>query len=75
MTQFLALCIHKANINYVNEQERCPCFLMNHFIHLGNILFILLAISQVETIKLYKLFNTAEKFKYNHRKKSLNWCN
>ena len=33
------------------------------------------AISQVETIKLYKLLNTAEKLKYNHRKKSFNWCN
>ena len=33
------------------------------------------AISQVETIKLYKLLNTAEKLKYNHRKKSFNGCN
>ena len=61
------------NINYVNDKEGCPCFLMNH-------LFIVTidfssAISQVETIKLYKLLNTTEKLKYNHRKKSFNWCN
>ena len=30
---------------------------------------------QVETIKLYKLLNTAEKLKYNHSKKLFNWCN
>ena len=73
LDRFLVICIHKASINYVNDQEGCPCFLMNHFIHLDYRLLI--AVSQVETIKLYKLLNTAEKLKYNHRKKSFNWCN
>ena len=34
-----------------------------------------LVTSQVEAIKLYKLLNTAEKLKHNHRKKLFNWCN
>ena len=34
-----------------------------------------LATSQVKAIKLYKLLNTAEKLKHNHRKKPFNWCN
>ena len=50
--------------NYVSDQE-------------GFILTIDFSsdIAQAETIKLYKLLNTAEKLKYNHRKKSFNWRN
>ena len=34
-----------------------------------------LATSQVVAVKLYKLLNTAERLKHNHRNKSFNWCN
>ena len=37
---FLAICIHLANINYIKHEEGCPCFLMNHFIHLDYRLLI-----------------------------------
>ena len=40
MTHFLVISIHKANINYVNDYEGCPCFLMNHLVHLDYILLM-----------------------------------
>ena len=53
MTQFSCICIHKANLNYVNDQERCPCFLMNHFIHLDYKQFVKIS---HETIAPWPLF-------------------
>ena len=50
---FLAICLHKANINYINDQEGCPCFLINHFIHLDCKQFVKIS---HETIALSPLF-------------------
>ena len=37
---FLALCVHKATINYINDQEDLPCFLFNYFYHIDHEQFI-----------------------------------